>query len=163
MVTMSPKSGEPKIHKVRGMDISARFEWSVGELMESFMKKLAGKNILGAECPDCGHTHVPPRSRCVKCHSELKKDNLADLPGKGTLVSYTTAFVELDGKGNLRDLEEPQVIGSVKLEGADSPIVVPIKEIDPKDVKEGIEVEVEWRDETKGEIGDIKYFKPVKS
>lgn len=145
---------------VESMPIVAGFEWSVGELMDRFISELANKKIFGAECSDCGYTYVPPRLRCGKCYSEMGKDELVELSGRGTLVSYTKASVELDGSGNLEDLDEPFVIGAIRLEGADSKIFMPIKEVDLDEVEEGMEVEVEWVEEPEGEISDIKYFKP---
>nr|MDO8063411.1 Zn-ribbon domain-containing OB-fold protein [Candidatus Freyrarchaeum guaymaensis] len=140
---------------------SAGFRWSVGEVMEHFIKSLGERKILGGKCPRCGYTYVPPRNRCGKCYSEIKPENLTELSGKGVLVGYTIAHVELDGVGNIKDLEEPLVIGAVKLDGADSTIFVPIGEVKPEEVKSGMRVEVAWREETEGEIGDIKYFKPA--
>ncbi|RLC59324.1 MAG: DNA-binding protein, partial [Chloroflexi bacterium] len=35
-------------------------------------------------------------------------------------------------------------------------------EVKPGDLKEGMKVEVVWREEPKGELADIKYFRPVK-
>lgn len=145
---------------VKGLPFSAGFRWSVGFQMERFIKELAKKRILGAKCPNCGYTYVPPRSRCGKCYTTLGEENLTELSGKGDLVSYTVAHVELDGHGNFLDLGEPKVIGAIKLEGADSTIFMPIEEIDPKEVKEGMKVEVVWGEETKGELADMKYFKP---
>ncbi|MEM2618351.1 MAG: Zn-ribbon domain-containing OB-fold protein [Candidatus Hadarchaeales archaeon] len=128
--------------------------------MERFIKSLAERKILGTKCPKCGYAYVPPRSRCGKCHAKLGEKDLIELSGRGVLVGYTTAYVELDGEGNFRDLEKPKTIGAIKLEGADSILFMPIGEIDPKEVKEGMKVEPKWREETKGELGDLEYFKP---
>jgi len=143
-----------------GFPFVARFEWSVGFLMERFIKSLVDKKILAAKCPSCGYTYVPPRSRCGKCYAQLGETNLVELSGKGKLVGYTIAHVELDGSGNFRDLEKPRVIGAIKLEGADSTIFMPLEEVDPKEVKEGMEVEVKWRDEMKGPVDFA--FRPVR-
>jgi uncharacterized OB-fold protein len=149
-----------KVIKYKGLPFVAGFRWSVGFLMERFMKSLVNKKILAAKCPGCGYTYVPPRSRCGKCYAQLGETNLVELSGKGRLVSYTIAQVELDGSGNFRDLEKPRVIGAIKLEGVDSTIFMPLEEVDPKEVKEGMEVEVKWRDEMKGPA-DLA-FRPVR-
>jgi len=152
-----------EIIKVEGLPFVACFGWSVGFQMERFIKALAKKKILGAKCPKCGYTYVPPRSRCGKCYAKMGEKDLIDLSGKGSLVGYTVAHVELDGAGNFRDLKKPKLIGAIKLEGADSTIFMPIEEIDPKKVKEGMKVVIQWSKETKGELKDIKCFKPEKS
>jgi len=138
------------------------FQWSVGEMMEKFIKTLADKKILGAKCPQCGYVYVPPRWRCGKCYAKVGEKNLTELSGKGTLLSYTTAYVELDGVGNFRELDKPKAIGAIKLESADSTIFMPLGEVKPGDLKEGMKVEVVWREKTKGELDDIEYFRPVK-
>jgi len=138
------------------------FQWSVGEMMEKFIKTLADRKILGARCPECGYVYVPPRWRCGKCYAKIEEGNLTELPGKGTLLSYTTAYVELDGAGNFKELSEPKPIGAIKLEGTDSTVFMPLGEVKPVDLKEGMKVEVVWREETKGELADINYFRPVK-
>ena len=157
---MVEKSSEGII-RVQGLPFVAGFKWSVGFQMERFIKALANKKILAAKCPKCGYTYVPPRSRCGKCYAKLSEENLVVLSGKGNLISYTTAYVELDGEGNYRDLKKPKIIGAIKLDDADSTIFMPVEEAEPSAVKEGMKVEVQWREQTKGELADLKYFKPV--
>jgi len=151
-----------EVIQVTGLPIVAGFRWSVGKMMEKFIKSFADKKILAAKCPKCGYTYVPPRSRCGKCYTKIEEKNMIELSGKGTLIGHTTAHVQLDGKGNFLDLDKPKVIGAIKLEDSDSTIFMPLGEIDPKNVKEGIKVKVMWKEETKGEIADILYFKPAR-
>ena len=92
----------------------------------------------------------------------MDANNLVELSGRGVLVGYTTAYVELDGNGNFRDLEKPKAIGAIKLEDADSTIFMPLIDVEPEKLKEGITVKVVWQEETKGQISDIKGFKPEK-
>ena len=151
-----------EITRVSGMPIVAGFQWSVGKMMEKFIKSFAERKILGAKCPKCGYTYVPPRARCGKCYTKIDERNLVQLSGKGTLTGYTSAFVRLDGKGNFLDLREPRVIGAIKLDDSDSTIFLPLGKVDPKDVKEGSRVEAVWREETKGEIADLLCFRPAR-
>ena len=146
---------------VQALPFFAAFSWSTGFLMEKFIKELANRKILAAKCPGCGYTYVPPRARCGKCNAKIEEKNLINLSGKGTLVSYTTAYVKLDGNGNFQDLEKPEIIGAIKLDKADSTIFMPLEGIKPKDITEGLKVKVEWREETKGELSDIRCFKPA--
>jgi len=151
-----------EVIRVTGLPMVAGFRWSVGKMMEKFIKSFADRKILAAKCPKCGYTYVPPRSRCGKCYTKIEEKNLVELSGKGTLIGYSTAYVQLDGRGNFLDLDKPKVIGAIKLEGSDSTIFMPLGEVDPKKVKEGIKVKAVWREETKGEIADIVYFEPVR-
>ena len=151
-----------EVIRVSGMPIVAGFRWSVGIMMERFIKSLADRKILAAKCPTCGYTYVPPRSRCGKCYSRITEEHLTSLSGKGTLVGYTTAYVQLDGKGDFLDLNAPKVIGAIKLDNCDSTIFMPLGKVEPRDMKEGIKVEAVWRKETKGEIADILCFEPAR-
>ena len=151
-----------EVIRVSGMPIVAGFRWSVGIMMERFIKSLADRKILAAKCPTCGYTYVPPRSRCGKCYSRITEEQLRSILGKGTLVGYTTAYVQLDGEGNFLDLNAPKVIGAIKLDSCDSTIFMPLGKVEPRDVKEGIKVEAVWRKETKGEIADILCFEPAR-
>ena len=147
--------------KVDGLPIvSANFCWSVGVLMEKFLKALGSKKFMAIKCPKCGYICVPPRSRCVRCNTKMGEKDLIELSGKGTLVSYTVAHVELDGKANFKDLEKPKLIGAIKPDDADSTIFMPLGEVEPKDLKTGMKVSLQWNKDTKGELTDIKYFKP---
>ena len=94
-------------------------------------------------------------------YTKIEDKSLVTLSGKGTLVSYTIGHVELDGQGDFADLKEPAIIGAIELEDADSTIFMPVEGIDPEDLAEGLKVELQWRKETKGELGDIRCFKPA--
>jgi uncharacterized OB-fold protein len=155
---MKSKSG---IVEVQALPFLANFSWSTGFLMEKFIKELAHKKILAAKCPECGYTYVPPRSKCGKCYAKIEEKNLVNLSGKGTLVSYTKAYVKLDDNGNFEDLKKPEIIGAIKLDKADSTIFMPLEGVKPRDLVKGLKVKVQWREETKGELSDIKCFEPA--
>lgn len=150
-----------EIVEVKTFPFPAGFDWATGLMMQTFIQGLAKRRILGARCPGCGYTYVPPRSRCGKCYAAIDEKNLLDLAEKGILVGYTEGHVKLDGNGNFQDLETPVIIGAIKLQDADSTVFMPIEGIRPLDLKVGLEVEVQWREETKGELSDIKCFAPV--
>jgi len=139
-----------EIVDVKTLPFPANFIWSTGFMMQRFIEELAGKKIMGVKCPGCGYTYTPPRSRCGKCYAKIEEENLVTLSGKGTLVSYTTGHVALDGQGNFIDLQEPAIIGAIKLEDADSTIFMPLEGIKPGDVVEGLKVEVMFQTRLSG-------------
>lgn len=147
---------------VQGLPIVvANFNWSVGFQMERFLKALANKKILAGKCPGCGYVYFPPRNRCGKCYSKIEEKDLIELSGRAKLISWTIAYVELDGKGNWLDLKEPKIIGALQLEGADSIIFMPLGEISPAELKTGLALEPVWNSELKAGWKDIKYYKPA--
>jgi uncharacterized OB-fold protein len=142
------------------MPLSAEYRWSVGVPMEKFIKSLAEKKLLASKCPECGYIYTPPRNRCGKCNAEIGDKDMLELSGKGVLVSYTVAAVDLDGKGNWTDLKKPAVIGAIKLDGADSTVFLPV-DVDPAKAETGMKVEVKWAATPKGEIADLVAVKPA--
>lgn len=151
------------IVRVEGRPFFAGFNWSVGFQMEKFIKSLGKKKILASKCPACGYTYVPPRNRCGKCSAAIDDKDIIGLSGKGTLEGFTIARVDLDGAGNFIDLKEPRIIGAIKLDGADSTIFYQLEGVKPKDLKEGLKLAADWKEKTKGEIPDLKSFKPQKA
>jgi uncharacterized protein len=129
-------------------------------IMQKFLKTLASKKFLAAKCPECGYVYAPPRNTCCKCWKKIEEKGLIEIPGAGTLASFTVGYVELDGKANWVDLKKPKVIGAIKLDGANSLFFAPI-DVDPKDAKIGMKIGLEWNAELKGGWKDIKAFKPV--
>jgi uncharacterized OB-fold protein len=91
----------------------------------------------------------------------MEEKNMVDLSGRGTLMSYTKAHVRMDGNGNFQDLEKPMTIAAVKLDGADSLLFLPLEGVKAADLKEGLKVKIQWREETKGELADITGFEPA--
>ncbi len=141
--------------------VAAGFNWSVGFLMQKFFQELGNKKLFAIKCPGCGYVHVPPRRRCVKCQAKMEESDLVEISGKGELAGWTTAWVELDGKGNWVELEEPKIIGAIKLEGTDSVIYMPLTDVKPEKVERGMEVKPAWADDLQGQPGDLPSFKPA--
>ncbi len=147
--------------KVNGLPIvQAAFNWSVGFQMEKFLKALASKKFLASKCPACGYVYVAPRNRCGKCSVKMEEKDLVELSGKGVLTGFTVAQVELDGKGNFVDLKKPKVLAALRLDGANSTVFFPLEEVEPKDLKIGMKVALEWEKEAKVGWKNLKYFKP---
>lgn len=145
---------------VEGLPIVvANFNWSVGFIMEKFIKSLADKKLLAVKCPVCGYVTIPPRIRCPKCASKIKDENIVQVNGTGAVLSYTAAHVKLDGKGNFVDLKEPVIITAVKLDEADSTLCLPLVDGNAEKLRPGAKVQIVWNDPTKGAISDIKGVK----
>jgi len=158
---MKAMEGKSEIVEVKTFPFPAGFNWAVGPMMQRFIEALADRRILGAKCPGCGYTYVPPRSRCGKCHAAIEEKNLLDLSSTGTLMSYTEAHVKPDGNGNLQDLEKPMLVGAVKLDDADSMLFMPVEGVKPADLKEGLKLKIRWREDAKGELADMRCFEPA--
>ena len=80
-------------------EIPIKYRYTFGIAGESYYKaiKQQGK-ILGARCPKCGISYVPPRIYCERCFSELDKP--APVKAEGEIYSYTISHVKLKGEPN---------------------------------------------------------------
>jgi uncharacterized OB-fold protein len=125
------------------------------DLVEKYVAGLKEKRIMGTKCPKCGKVYVPPWPRCGRCFVEI--DDWVQVKDTGTLVSYTITYSSITGKA----LAEPNITGMIRFDGSDSWTLGPIRNIKPEDVKPGMKIKVKWREETKGQLGDIEYYVPA--
>ena len=125
------------------------------DLIEKYVAGLKEKKIIGTKCPKCGRVFTPPSPRCGRCFIEL--DEWTEVKDTGTLVSYTITYSTITGQA----LQKPNVTGMIRFDGADSWTLGPVRGVEPEDVKPGMKVKVKWRDEPKGQIGDIEYYVPA--
>ena len=140
---------------VEPVPFTANYAWSVGVMMEKFIKSLADKKLFAAKCPNCGYTYVPPRNRCGKCGAKIEENDMVELSGKGRLLSSTDASLDLDGSGNFVELDTPRIICAVVFEGADSTLFLPLVDGGDDVLLSGTEMDIVWNKETTGSIKDI--------
>ncbi len=57
----------------------------------SFNQYLAEHKLMGARCPACDATYLPPRAICPACHSDALE--WIELSGRGKLAAFTSVFV----------------------------------------------------------------------
>jgi len=133
------------------------YKYSVGALASKFFIEIRDHKIIsGSKCTKCNLVFVPPRSVCKKCFGKI--EDLVELSGKGTLVTYTVARYD----SAVQAVKPPYAIGVIKLDGADTAITHFIGEVDFKELKAGIKMEPVFNETRNANILDIKYFKPVK-
>jgi uncharacterized OB-fold protein len=130
------------------MDLSVAETWRVrGPLYR----------LEAARCKACGRIHYPPMPACPYCGSrDLER---VRLPERGVLESYTVLYAVPEGARH----KAPVVLGLVSL-GA-TRVVAEITDVDPSELKTGIEVEaVLRRIRADREAGIIRYgvmFRPA--
>jgi len=81
----------------------------------AFNQFLSEKKLMGAHCPDCDTTYLPPRAICPQCLSE----NLewVEVSGKGKLAAFTSIYIAptfMIEQGFDRD--KPYLTGIVELD-----------------------------------------------
>jgi uncharacterized OB-fold protein len=98
--------------------IPVHYRYTLGLAGEKFFTALKkdGK-FLATRCDRCGITYAPPSVYCERCFDAL--DTWIELPPTGTLMSFTVVTEDSSGHA----LKEPQIIGAVQLDGADTVLI----------------------------------------
>ncbi|MBM4444129.1 MAG: Zn-ribbon domain-containing OB-fold protein [Chloroflexi bacterium] len=138
-------------------DVKLYGQYTYGIAGERFFREIKDNGrIMGTRCQKCQLVYLPPRIYCERCFAELKE--WVEVEGKGRVHSYTAVHVDLDGNR----LNEPILMAIVEFPGIYGGFVHKLGEIEPRDVRIGLKVEVVLKreEEREGSILDIEYFKP---
>lgn len=129
-----------------------------GDFISRFFCELRdNKRLRGTRCQSCHKVYMPPRPVCPGCFARLQ--DWVDLSPTGTLLAYT--IVNYTYSHYYQPMEAPYPLGIIKLDGADTGMCHLLGEIAHEDIKIGMRVEAVFREERKGHILDIAYFKPA--
>jgi len=135
------------------------YHYTAGLAGEKFFTALRDEGkIIGARCPRCGITYVPPRIYCERCFTELS--DFVDLGLRGEVRSFTIVRIDKDGSR----LQRPEIRALISFGEDTTSLLHLLGEVEPEEVYIGMEVEacLKPKEEREGRITDIRYFKPVK-
>jgi hypothetical protein len=139
--------------------VEVPYKWSYGRYWTRFFREIKeNQKIYGSRCTKCKGVLVPPVRGCGKCYA-LTEDEWVEVPDKGTVVSYTVVHLPFPGQPT----EPPYAYTHIRLDGTDTDFIHILGEIDFDKIKIGMRVQAVWKDkeERKGDLLDIKYFKPI--
>ncbi len=148
---------EKDIYVKRGM-VRAEFNFWVGLVMDKFYDGLQNKKLIGTKCSKCGRVFLPPRNRCGDCFA--KAEEFVELPETGVLKNFTVTNYKITER-RVAKRKDNFMIGLVQVDGADTSMVVPLINVNPDDLKEGMKVKVVWAIRVKGHPDDIAGFEPI--
>jgi uncharacterized OB-fold protein len=138
------------------------FAVNLGEIHRKFFEGLEEKKVIGNECPETGEVYIPPQPQSDEAFVETS--GFIETEGKGVVESYVVTYQKFR---NMPD--PPYVTAAIRVGESETSLLHFVGGIDHEDgddllekVHKGMEVEPVWRDERKGEITDIEYFKPIK-
>lgn len=137
-------------------DLPVRHRYTPGVAGEAFFTALRDRGVLlGSRCTNCDYTYVPARVFCERCFSELSADTEVG-PG-GELVSFTILFEGIEGE----PLDLPQVIGAIRLVGADAVLIHRVLDLtdEPLEIGERVEIALKPEADRTGSILDIEGFR----
>jgi uncharacterized OB-fold protein len=138
-------------------DMEASYLYSTGIAGERFFTTLRDKGkIMGATCPKCKKTFLPPKMYCEICFSEMK--DWKDVGREGKVDTFSVAHVDIDGN----PLSKPIVYGLIRFPKTEGGLVHVIS-ARPEKVRIGTKVKARLRPqkERTGSILDIDSFRPI--
>jgi len=153
------KIGDPSKIKHWMGHMECDYSYTHGIAGEKFFKEIKeNARIMGTECKKCGFIYVPPRLFCEQCFEKL--DEWVEVGKRGEVHTYTVAHIDVNGT----KLKKPIIWAMIKIDKVHGGMVHRLSEVDPSDVRIGMHVEAVFKDkeERKGSMLDIKYFKPVR-
>lgn len=137
--------------------IEVPYKYTVGDIGSSFLVALRDdKKIRGTKCTTCNRIYCPPKSICTTCFGNMNE--WVDVSDRGVVTSYTVVHGE---RKIMHPVEPPFAYGIIHLEGSDTGMLHLLGEVDLKDIFIGMKVQAVFKDERKGSILDIDYFKPI--
>ena len=133
------------------------YTYYMGPVAREFYKQIKNsKKLYGTKCEQCNLIFLPPKPNCNRCLNKL--DQMVEVDNKGTVLTYTVTYYPI----KIQPVKPPIVYAVIQLDGAATGIVHMLGDVDPSEVKIGMRVEAVFEDVPKGNILDIKYFKPIK-
>lgn len=147
-----------KVRLVSGrMPVSHRY--TAGLAGEKFFRALRDRGVfLATRCEEDGVTYCPARAFCERCLRPL--GGYFEVGPLGTLESFTVVYRGLDEE----TLEEPVVIGLIKLDGADTHLVHRIGGDSRAILEIGIPLEpvLKRKSLRSGALEDVEHFRPIR-
>ncbi len=139
-------------------EVDARYAWDTGIAVSEFLRGLKDGRILARECRKCRRILVPPRMFCEQDFRPT--DRWVEVRDTGRVNTFSICYIRWD----MVKLEEPELPAVIEIDGATPGIgfMHKLGEVDPSDVRVGLEIEAVWKpeDEREGSILDIMYFRP---
>lgn len=136
----------------------AEYRWCAGVAIGYYLNKLKEGKIMARLCKKCNRVLVPPRMFCEECFRAT--DEWVQVKDTGRVNTYAICYIATDASR----VKEPKIPAVIELDGATEGmgILHLLNEVDPKKVRIGMKVKAVWKPEKdrRGEITDIKYFKP---
>ncbi|MGQ9492386.1 MAG: Zn-ribbon domain-containing OB-fold protein [Anaerolineae bacterium] len=139
-------------------EIPIQGRYTCGLAGEKFFREIMDNaRFVGTHCPECDYTYVPPTIYCERCFAKL--DEWVEVGPEGTVQSFTVLLIAPDGS----PLEEPEILGLIQLDGADSVLVHRLGKVGLDELAIGMRVKAVFKPkkEREGSILDIVHFVPV--
>lgn len=138
--------------------IPMSYVYTAGRAGEEFFRTLMTKGrFIGAKCKKCSTVYLPPRIFCEKCFERIE-GNYVSVKSRGVVHTFTICHETY----NEQPKKKPSIVAMIRLEGTDGGLMHWLGEVNAEDCEIGMRVEaiLKPKDQRKGGILDIKYFRP---
>jgi uncharacterized protein len=137
--------------------ISLTIQHTASHEESAYLRAIAEGKLLGARTGESGKVYFPPHG--ADPATGLPTTEFVELPDKGTVTTYAIINIPFQGQR----IKPPYVAAYVLLDGADTPFLHLVADIDAHEVRMGMRVEAVWkpRDEWGFGIDNIEYFRPT--
>lgn len=147
------------MHEVLVADhvLSFPYTRSTGPVIGAFLTGLREARILGIRAID-GRVIVPPQEYDPVTTVDLTVDDMVEVGTEGDVTTWSWNPAPRPGQPFE---DRPFAWALVRLDGADTPMLLALDVASPDDVQTGMRVRVRWADERVGHIMDIACVEPV--
>jgi uncharacterized protein len=125
--------------------IKMPYTLTAGRATGTFLSELAAGRIIGSRCATCDNVRVPAQDYCPECGGD--QNELVLVPATGELVGFTETAVG--------------IVGLVKLDGTDVPLLHNVVDTDVAALSVGERVRAVWAEERTSSVLDIRGFVPA--
>ncbi len=151
---MAPDSKSPDEPLTAVHHLEYAYRRSVGPVLGRFFAGLRERRIEGIRTRK-GRVLVPPAEYDPDTGEATAEDFVPVGPG-GAVKGWTW----VSKPRAKQPLPHPFAFALILLDGADTPLLHAVDARDESRMRTGMRVRPRWREETKGEIGDIACFEP---
>lgn len=138
------------------LELNQRYRHSLGRYSR-FFRELANGRFFGTRCQRCDKVYTPPRTLCPKCQVITKWH---ELPGYGTLKTYTLLHFNADVGEDVRSLAGPLLLAYVLLDGSNT-LFPHLLRCKPEQAVCGLRVRVAYETKSVSHPLHLMYFIPV--
>lgn len=124
------------------LEMTQHYTHSLGKTSRFFVE-LENRRFMATDCSTCNRTYAPPRPLCPTC---LKITQWVELPGAGTVETFSTLHFSPGSNPDVDALTTPYVLAYVLLDGA-STLFPHILVAPPDSVSIGMRVRIEYVDQ----------------
>lgn len=147
-------------------EMNIPYNWGAGDFVGKALEELRDNGkIYANQCPQCGRFQLPPRMVCGRCHVEMEGfEKWVEVGPQGTVLLFTVTVKSFLEPETGKPREVPYTVATIQLDGAPVAFEHFLEETDPEKIKVGMRVEalLKPKEQRKGDLRDILYFKTLK-